>query len=125
MSLAFSSYSNGCCGKYDPWKNKVWIQTGIDVIAAISLITVGILGATGVITMSPAASYGMIIAGGVVIAADLSLWIPTLLADIKSLDVLEYHPILHFVAKHFTCLGENGMKLFTSTEESESSSDSS
>ena len=45
---------------------------GFDALAAISLLVVGILGATSVITMSPAAAYSMIGISGAFILADVS-----------------------------------------------------
>ncbi len=48
---------------------------GFDALAAISLLVIGLLGATSVITMSPAAAYSMIGISGAFILADVSVFI--------------------------------------------------
>ena len=45
---------------------------GFDALVAISLLVVGLLGATSVIAMSPAAAYSMIGISGAFILADVS-----------------------------------------------------
>ncbi len=63
-----------CCGLLSDSKTKIIIagSVGFDALAAISLLVVGLLGATSVITMSPAAAYSMIGISGAFILADVS-----------------------------------------------------
>ncbi len=64
-------------GLIDKSKTTIIIAGSIvfDALAAISLLVVGLLGATSVIAMSPAAAYSMIGISGAFILADAPLFI--------------------------------------------------
>ncbi|NGX60851.1 MAG: hypothetical protein K940chlam9_00323 [Chlamydiae bacterium] len=81
--LAAAAYSNCCFGGFDnhyadgtkkPEDKQLWMEIairalGFDIIASITLSVVGILGVTGIVALSPAASYGMIIGAGVIMVS--------------------------------------------------------
>ncbi|NGX61254.1 MAG: hypothetical protein K940chlam9_00737 [Chlamydiae bacterium] len=96
-AIAYSAFcpvkNRFCCGLLsDSWRpggligeSKTWVimvgSVGFDALAAISLLVVGILGATSVITMSPAAAYSMIGISGAFILADVSVLITNKIQD--------------------------------------------